>query len=306
MSEGLFPIRAVAQLTGISADNLRKWESRYGAVNPARTRGGRLFSEEDLDRLKLLKRAVDNGHSIGVIASLPNETLAKLPVSEDGRLSIDKEGNDPHLQEIKKIVSLVCSYEVLEASRILGKLASFFPPSEFIQDIIMPLMRLIGDEWEAKRLSIAQEHLASSMVRDVMSNLVRVYHQKTPKNRLLFTTPDHEYHELGILAAAVLAARGGLGIVYLGANMPVKDLLKAVERTKPRAVVLGMINRPGQINSNKNYLKILSRELPESIDLLTGGHFTKTMAKDLENMAIPIFPSLQAFERKIRHYGAIT
>ncbi len=303
MSEGLFPIRAVARLTGISADNLRKWESRYNAVSPARTKGGRLFSEDDLDRLKLLKRAVDNGYSIGVIASLPNEDLAALPIKTDLALET-RDGVDPHSREIDSVIRLISNYEALDAARMLGKLASFLPPSEFIHTIVMPLMGRIGEEWEAGRMSIAQEHLASTMVRDVLSNLVRLYHLQSSKTRLLFATPEHEHHELGILAAAVLAAKGGLGIIYLGVNMPLKDLLKAVEKTKPRAVVLGMINRPGQINSNKLYLRSLRQDLPENIDLIAGGHFTKSMEREMSNLAIPIYSGLQGFESKVQQYGA--
>ncbi len=303
MSEGLFPIRAVARLTGISADNLRKWESRYNAVSPARTKGGRLFSEDDLDRLKLLKRAVDNGYSIGVIASLPNEDLAALQIKTDLALET-RDGVDPHSREIDSVIRLISNYEALDAARMLGKLASFLPPSEFIHTIVMPLMGRIGEEWEAGRMSIAQEHLASTMVRDVLSNLVRLYHLQRSKTRLLFATPELEHHELGILAAAVLAAKGGLGIIYLGVNMPLKDLLKAVEKTKPRAVVLGMINRPGQINSNKLYLRSLRQDLPENIDLIAGGHFTKSMEREMSNLAIPIYSGLQGFESKVQQYGA--
>tara|TARA_R110000850_G_scaffold48942_3_gene121030 strand:+ start:1778 stop:2752 length:975 start_codon:yes stop_codon:yes gene_type:complete len=71
-----YDIGAICRLTGVNAPNLRMWEKRYSVVEPARSETGRrLYSSEDLERLKLLKSLVDTGHAIGNIASLPNEAL---------------------------------------------------------------------------------------------------------------------------------------------------------------------------------------------------------------------------------------
>ena len=305
MANGIYPIRAIAKLTGITAENIRAWERRYGAVVPQRSKGGRLFSEEDLARLKLLKKAVDNGHSIGRIATLDDDLLMQLPLKSDNQVAAASIKDSSHQQEIETVLALIGDYEILEASRTLGKLASFLSPRSFIHEIVTPLMRRVGSAWGEGDFSIAQEHLASAMVRDVMGTLIRIYQRNTPQSRLLFATPAQEYHELGILSAALLAANGGLGIVYLGANMPHDDLIKAARKTKPRAVVLGLINRPSREKVNKSYFKKVRQALPEKIDLLAGGHFEETFRLGLLAMDVPTFDSLEAFETKIRHYGAV-
>jgi DNA-binding transcriptional MerR regulator len=66
----LYPIRAVAKLTGLSIDTLRAWERRYAAVEPQRDDRGRLYSETDVRRLHLLRAAVERGHAIGRLATL--------------------------------------------------------------------------------------------------------------------------------------------------------------------------------------------------------------------------------------------
>ncbi|MCX6620756.1 MAG: MerR family transcriptional regulator, partial [Acidobacteria bacterium] len=58
----LYPIRAVAKLTGIPVDTLRAWERRYRAVTPDRSARGRLYSDAEVRRLLLLRTAVDGGH----------------------------------------------------------------------------------------------------------------------------------------------------------------------------------------------------------------------------------------------------
>ena len=65
-----YPIRAVSKLTGIGIDTLRAWERRHGAVTPLRDGRGRMYTNDDIARLRLLRSAVEEGHSIGRLAEL--------------------------------------------------------------------------------------------------------------------------------------------------------------------------------------------------------------------------------------------
>src|SRR3712207_5380935 len=77
--EPRYPVRVVTGRTGLSADVLRAWERRYGAVRPQRSAGGqRLYSEEDVARLTLMRRATLAGHSIAEIARLDVPALEAL------------------------------------------------------------------------------------------------------------------------------------------------------------------------------------------------------------------------------------
>lgn len=69
-------IGAVARLTGLSVHTLRKWEDRYGAVEPRRTEGGeRVYSRTDLKRLAYIKQLAEAGMALREIARLPLEAL---------------------------------------------------------------------------------------------------------------------------------------------------------------------------------------------------------------------------------------
>lgn len=75
-SESLYRIGAVSRLTGIEIVTLRMWERRYRVVEPRRTESGaRLYSREDIGRLALIKRLVDDGNAIGTVANLDLEQL---------------------------------------------------------------------------------------------------------------------------------------------------------------------------------------------------------------------------------------
>lgn len=74
----LYRIGAVARLTGIPADTLRIWERRYDVVKPQRTeKGGRLYSQDDVTRLTLIKTLVDQGHAISTVANLHIDELTQ-------------------------------------------------------------------------------------------------------------------------------------------------------------------------------------------------------------------------------------
>ena len=75
-------MKLVARRTGLSAHVIRVWERRYGAVTPVRTgTNRRLYTEEDIERLSLLRRLTEAGHNIGNVAALPLPRLRELGVA---------------------------------------------------------------------------------------------------------------------------------------------------------------------------------------------------------------------------------
>jgi len=83
--ERTYPIKVVANRTGLTPHAIRAWEKRYGAVRPARTETNRRrYSEGDLERLLLLSRLKEGGYNIGAVAGLSTSELESL-LSENGR-----------------------------------------------------------------------------------------------------------------------------------------------------------------------------------------------------------------------------
>jgi len=89
---GRYPIRVIARLTGIPVDTLRAWERRYRAVEPARDERGRLYDDDDLQRLKLLARLVERGHAIGRIANLPEPDVLAREIMEELKAALEQFG----------------------------------------------------------------------------------------------------------------------------------------------------------------------------------------------------------------------
>jgi len=305
MNKGLYPIRAVSRLTGVSPDNIRAWERRYGAVVPQRVKGGRLFSEADLTRLRLLKRAVDHGHSIGQIARLNNEMLEKLPIKKGDILPSDEKNASPRDQEIKTVFRLIQDYEVLEAERSLNRLASFLSTQQLIHEAVIPLMQMVGDSWRDKSLTIAQEHIASAMLRSMLGTLIRLYGREETPRKLLFATPSGELHEFGILSAAMLAAAGGLGTLYVGPDLPADEITEATRKTQVAAVVLGVVSGSEKVAFLKDYLTRVQDSLPNRVELMVGGKLGDELAEFTKERGIVTFTDLDQYEIYIRKFGAL-
>lgn len=71
-----YPIGVTARLTNIHPETLRIWERRYAIVEPSRaSRGRRFYSEQDVQRLSLVKKLVDAGNPISAVAGLSMKEL---------------------------------------------------------------------------------------------------------------------------------------------------------------------------------------------------------------------------------------
>ena len=236
-SSSLYPIRAAARLTKISIDTLRAWERRYKAVEPARRKGLRFYSDQDIYRLTLLRAAVQHGYSIGQAAQLSNKELSRL-----GEPGTSARNRAPEEIPVETILIAIDKFEYLKADRELSRLAALLSPHDLIFNVALPLMRIAGEQWHEQRLRIAQEHLMSQLLSNLLGSIMRTYATPNPAAVLLTATLSDDLHDFGILAAAILAAGVGFGVVHLGPSLPVKEIVYAAKRSNADVVLLSVTN----------------------------------------------------------------
>jgi len=83
LSRPIFRSGAVARLAGMPVSTLRIWEQRYQVVGPGTAPSGhRLYSAADVERVTLLRRLTERGHTIGLIAGLDIEQVRKLVLTQ--------------------------------------------------------------------------------------------------------------------------------------------------------------------------------------------------------------------------------
>jgi MerR family transcriptional regulator, light-induced transcriptional regulator len=290
-----YPIRAVSKLTGISVDTLRAWERRYGVVEPERDERGRLYTEEHVARLKLLRDAVERGHAIGRVAPLSTEDLeALLARGGPPRETPTAPGAPVDLSALQEAVD---RFDGAALRRELSRLAAVLPARVLAREVALPFLHLVGEAWHEGKLSIAQEHLVSAELRSLIGALARLHHIPEGAPRLVLATPSGEQHELGTLVAALAAAGSGFGALYLGPSLPAGEIVQAARRSGARAVVLGYTGGESAPTGAAAILEV-ARDLPESIELWVGGTGA-AQVRAASPARIAALEDLDAFEKAL-------
>src|SRR6185369_2194498 len=165
-----FPVRTVARMTGLSADLIRAWEKRYGVVTPVRgPRGSRVYSAADVAHLRLLARVVASGRAIGDVARLDGEALEGLLRDSRGSAATGRAAT-----LLGRLVDALEQFDVVHLDRQLADALLALGVRDFVRDVAAPLLVEVGERQADGRLTIADEHLVSGIMRNLLSALVRM------------------------------------------------------------------------------------------------------------------------------------
>jgi methanogenic corrinoid protein MtbC1 len=264
-------VRVVVARTGLTPDLLRVWERRYRAVAPTRSAGRqRLYTDLDVERLALLALLTNAGRRIHGIARCAIDELRALardvrPAGASG----DRQPIRP-ASTLARALDAVSRLDAPALEEILRHAAQRLGPDDMIDSLVVPLLREIGERWHRGELSVANEHLASDVVRSTLAWLKERSAPPPGAPTILVATPAGQHHEIGALIIAATAAARGWHVVYLGPNLPGEALLSAIERTRCRAVALSLIY-PADDPRLRAALARLTRLMPRRVGLLLGG-----------------------------------
>lgn len=235
---GVYPMRVVSRLTGLTADTIRVWERRYKAVQPERTDGNkRRYSGGQVRRLVLLRRATELGHSIGQVARLRDDDLRRIIGESTQDLP---SGASLYDAIIDDYIRAVMSFDVHGAETILSRTAAIIPPMKFSLEVLVPLMGRIGEAWHEGDLRIHHEHIISGQLRNILGTLIRHVEPAVGAPRVIVATPPNHLHEFGAIIGAYMAASRGFEPIYLGANMPFEEMADAATQSHAAIVLMSV------------------------------------------------------------------
>lgn len=309
MPELRHTIQSVAERTGLTPHVIRVWEKRYSTVQPTRSEGNqRRYSDEDVRRLRLLNRATQRGHSIGTIAHLGTPQLEMLAGEEPGPPAppapiADREQNGLALQDrpydsdstgryYAAASAAVASMDGHQLETILERGAVELGVTALLIRVVAPLVEQIGEDWQAGKLQIAHEHIASAVLRTQLGALSRPISIHPSAPVILTTTPAGQLHELGVVLAGALAATRGWRVVYAGPSLPAPEIVAAALRNGAQAVALSLVH-PADDPMLPEELTRLRRMLPPAIPLLVGGRSSAAYGAVLDRIGALRVRSLQ-------------
>ncbi len=270
----MFPVKAAAELSGLTPETLRAWERRHQAVVPHRDeQGRRLYDSAMVERLARLHRLTARGHPIRDLAALDDAALDRL--LDEARQS----GYGPVETLPGRMLDAVAEYRVDEFDRDLSVAIATLPVPILVARVVMPLLREVGVRWADGRLAIAQERLVSSLLRTRLLSILN-HHPRERRPRVLFATLPGEPHELGLLGAALLAHEADAPVLYLGTELPAAELLRVAGRIETGAIAISSID-PAQARATLAELQQLHQRLPAEIPIWIGGANARYLAEEI-------------------------
>jgi methanogenic corrinoid protein MtbC1 len=188
--------------------------------------------------------------------------------------------------------------DAAEVHRLLSLQLSALGPGRFAGEVAVPLLGEIGKRWAGQKLGIASEHLATAILRSMLGVALQPTATSLAGPRIVFATPGGERHELGLLMAAVTALGAGANPLYLGAEVPIEDLLGAVERSKALALALSLVTIPAADATRA--IGALRAGLADGVQLWLGG----ARASEIELPGgVERFGSLEDLEQRVALLG---
>lgn len=234
----LYNTKAVSQETGVPADTFRAWERRYGVPRPHRTDGGhRLYSERDIATIRWLRDRTAEGMTISqAVALMTNGSDVKLSWLNT---AVETEAHSWERLNSQFLAALI-DFDERRAERVLGEAFAIYPMDEVFHRVIQPTMVEIGEMWHQGKLSVTTEHFATQFVRRKLASVLNTYAVTEGQGRglLLVGCAPSEQHDLGALLLAAMLVRHGWQVVYLGPQVPLKDLIDTVQHLQPDMVCM--------------------------------------------------------------------
>ena len=305
-------ISTVSKRSGVKSDLVRAWERRYQAVTPTRTAGGhRVYTDQDIARLKLLNQATSNGHSISQIAQFSLDDLKDLLKNESGEstqpfISIAPSASDrAFLAEdyIEKCYAAVLAFDAKALESHFENAIVELGSEAFIEYLLTPLLTQIGERWKTGELRPVHEHMTSAVIR----SLTYILRNNNPRSanapRMIVSTPIGQLHELGALLAAIMAELKGWQVTYLGANLPAEEIAAGVKYTDACALTIS-ISFATEDHIVPKELRRLKKLIGNDVALIVGGRAAGHYEAVLNEVGVVNIQSYQHFKQILDELAA--
>jgi hypothetical protein len=269
-----FTIKDLENLTGIKAHTIRIWEQRYNFLKPQRTDTNiRYYSNNELKKILNISLLNRYGFKISHIGKMSDDDI---------HVKILGINNTEAQQEriINELIQKMIDLELVSFELIIDEHIRVKGIEKTIHKIIFPFMERIGVLWVTGHINPAQEHLVSNIIRQklivgtqAISNLI-----PTKKIALLFL-PEGEFHELGLLFIQYLLKNRGIGVLYLGTNIPLEDVDYVVKHKAPDFIYTHLTSVSNLFNFDRFVQQ--SQKRFSSIPLIISGRLASIYDKSI-------------------------
>lgn len=281
-------IAAVERDTGIGKDTLRVWERRYGFPMPGRDANDeRSYPMAQVEKLRVIKRLMDQGHRPGRIVAQSMEALQHLSRGEASLQRGDAADAGHAREDLMAYISMLQTQDHEGLRRELLKTLSQNGLQRFVSDVVAPLTTLVGDAWARGDLAVHEEHLYTECVGSLLRQAIVAIPKAASgvEPAVLLTTFPQEAHGLGLLMVESLLTLQGCRCISLGTQTPVRDIAQAATAHSADVVALSF-----SVNMNTNHvvdgLMELNLLLPASVEVWVGGSAPALRRRQIDRVQV--------------------
>ena len=269
-----FTIKDLENLSGIKAHTIRIWEQRYQFLKPSRTGTNiRYYSNDELKKVLNIALLNKYGFKISHIDKM-NEGELREKIISLTQLQAQQE------RIVNELIQCMVDIDVEKMEDILDSFIHLKGIERTITQIIFPFMEKIGILWVTNHINPAQEHLVSNIIRQKLIVGIESVSTSLKVNKtILLFLPEGEYHELGMLFMYYLLKSRGISTIYLGANVPLRDVEYVVNLKKPDYLYSHLTSIGHNFNFDKFILAITKKFAGTPI--IISGLLTNTYEKKI-------------------------
>lgn len=304
----VYSIGDVERESGIAKETLRAWERRYRFPAPSRDpNGDRIYAEQELIRLQLIKRLVDQGFRPGKVVALGREELAAL-VARAGHSRVGRVP-DANAALLGECMAMIAEHKADELRQTLVQAQLRFGLRNFVTTLVAPLTIKVGDAWAAGDMAVFEEHMFAETLQGVMRSAIHAASQHIDRAhaapRILLTTVPLERHGLGLLMAEALFALEGAYCISLGVQTPLAEIVTAARAHRADIVALSFSSLVAPRVAMDNVAQLVD-QLDGMASVWCGGSCAEGLVRQLGDGAVLDLDGIPAaIERWRAHEGGV-
>jgi MerR family transcriptional regulator, light-induced transcriptional regulator len=305
----LHPIQVVTRRTGVSADVLRVWEKRYAVVTPVRSASGRrLYSDADIERLRLMVQATRTGRTIGQVATLPSAALLELldekAPADQPSLRRGRADATPRLQTaandlFEACVDAIARFDAVTLDLLLRRAVVALSADDFLDAIVVPMVEQLRVQLLDGSLRRPHGHLAHAVLRRVLDHVVATATAPLASRDVVVTTLGDHAPELDALIVAAATAADGWRVTYVGPRVPADDVADTLDLLGARVLILSLAAPPGDREIPRE-LRRLRALLPAHVELLVVGSTPDVQRASIVDTGVTPLSGLGALRAHLR------
>jgi methanogenic corrinoid protein MtbC1 len=255
-----------------------------------------------VEKLRVIKRLMDQGYRPGRIVALPIEELQRLSMGMIGApQAIRVHADDAHA-DLKNYVRLIREHDAEGLRRSLTQALAHKGLKHFVTHVVAPLTTLVGDAWMVGELQVHEEHLFTECMSGLLRQAIGAAAETgaTGKPCILLTTFPQEAHGLGLLMAECMMVLQGARCLSLGTQTPLRDIVAAAQVHQVDVVALSFTSsmNPKHVVDGLTELRQI---LPPHIEIWAGGRGPVLRRRNIKG--IQTLPELESIAPEIKRWS---